>query len=151
MFWELEFETTQWMKALHVISVMAWMAGHFYLPRLFVYHAQEPAGSATGETFKVMERRLLKAIMNPAAVGTLITGVILLGTLSESEWTSVWLHVKLACIVGLYAMHGMMVKWRREFLEDRNTRSHKFYRVANEIPTLLMVILVIAVFVTRYS
>ncbi len=151
MVWELGFSTLQWTKALHVISVMAWMAGHFYLPRLFVYHAQEPAGSATGETFKVMERRLLRAIMNPAAVATLVTGLMLLGNLTVEEWSEPWLHIKLTCIVGLYVMHGLMAKWRKDFLEDRNTRSHKFYRVANEIPTVLMVILVIAIFVTRFG
>ncbi|CCQ75619.1 protoporphyrinogen oxidase HemJ [Magnetospira sp. QH-2] len=151
MLWDLSGEAWMWTKALHIICVMAWMAGHFYLPRLYVYHAQEPADSATGETFKIMERRLLKAIMNPAAVGSLVFGLILLGNLYEDAWLSIWLWVKLVCVVGLFVMHFLNMKWRMEFLEDRNQRSHKFYRYANEVPTVLMIVLIIMVVVKPWE
>ena len=132
-----------WIKAVHIIGVIAWMAGLLYLPRLFIYHAAAEPGSAQSETFKVMERRLLRAIMNPALVLSLVTGGLLIANLGGGAWTSGWLHAKLVCVLGLFAMHGMMARWRRDFAADRNDRSQTFYRVANEVPTVLMIGIVV--------
>ncbi len=132
-----------WIKALHIIGVIAWMAGLLYLPRLFVYHAAVEPGSAQSETFKVMERRLLRAIMNPALAVSLVTGGLLIANLGGESWSSGWLHAKLVCVLGLFAMHGLMARWRRDFAADRNERSQKFYRVANEVPTVLMIGIVV--------
>ena len=134
-----------WFKALHVISVIAWMAGLLYLPRLFVYHCEAQRGSEKSETFKVMERRLLRAIMNPAMIASWIFGL-------ATAWAGNllgegWFHAKMALVLVLTVAHMAMVKWQREFAEDRNSRSHKFYRIANEIPTVLMVVIVILVIV----
>ena len=100
-----------WIKALHIIGVIAWMAGLLYLPRLFVYHAAAEPGSAQSETFKVMERRLLGAIMNPALAISLVTGGLLIANLGGEAWASGWLHAKLVCVLGLFAMHGLMARW----------------------------------------
>jgi putative membrane protein len=132
-----------WIKALHVISVIAWMAGLLYLPRLFVYHTQKEPGSDASETFKIMERRLLRAIMNPAMVASFVFGGLLLWDLGADALTMGWLHAKLACLAGLVVMHGLMARWRKEFAEDRNRHSERFYRVMNEVPTLLMIAIVI--------
>jgi putative membrane protein len=126
-----------WIKALHVIAVIAWMAGLLYLPRLYVYHAQVEPGSEASETFKVMERRLLRAIMNPAMIVSLVLGLLLLA--QPGLFSDGWVHGKLVLLAGLFVMHGLMARWRKDFAEDRNTRSHRFYRVMNEIPTLLMI------------
>ena len=140
---ELSATAYPWIKALHIISVIAWMAGMLYLPRLFVYHAGAAPGSALSETFKVMERRLLRAIMNPAMIAVLVTGGLLLANLGRDAWDAGWLHGKLAGVVGLVVMHGLMARWRRAFAADRNTRSETFYRFANEIPTVLMIAIVV--------
>ena len=132
-----------WIKAGHISGVIAWMAGLLYLPRLFIYHAAAEPGSAQSETFKVMERRLLRAIMNPALAISLVTGGLLIANLGGGAWTSGWLHAKLACVLGLFAMHGLMARWRRDFDADRNARSQTFYRVANEVPTVLMIGIVV--------
>ncbi len=132
-----------WIKAVHIIGVIAWMAGLLYLPRLFIYHAAAEPGSAQSETFKVMERRLLRAIMNPALAISLVTGGLLIANLGGGAWTSGWLHAKLACVLGLFAMHGLMARWRRDFDADRNARSQTFYRIANEVPTVLMIGIVV--------
>ncbi len=129
-----------WLKALHIIAVIAWMAGLLYLPRLFVYHADAEKGSELSETLKTMERRLLRAIMNPAMVVALVAGGFLL---AYQDFSAGWLHVKLTCVAGLMVMHMLMAKWRKDFENDRNTRGHKFYRIANEIPTVLMIVVVI--------
>ncbi|MFG1412550.1 protoporphyrinogen oxidase HemJ [Xanthobacter sp. VTT E-85241] len=132
-----------WIKALHVMAVIAWMASLFYLPRLFVYHCDAPKGSVQSETFKVMERRLLKAISNPAMIVTWLAGGFLI---YEGGWISApWLHAKLVLVLALSAFHGECAKWTRAFAEDRNIRSAKFYRIANEVPTLLMIGIVILV------
>jgi putative membrane protein len=127
-----------WIKALHVVSVIAWMAGMLYLPRLYVYHAAETAGSATSETFKVMERRLLRAIVNPAMVATLLFGLLMLwanpGLLSDG-----WFHGKLLLLLAMFAIHGFFSRWRKDFAADANRRSQGFYRLMNEAPTVLMV------------
>ena len=130
-----------YLKAVHVIAVIAWMAGLLYLPRLYVYHAQVEPGSETSETFKVMERKLLKYIMNPAMIVSLLLGLFLF--VQQELWTSGWMHAKFLLLVAMFAMHGYMGRWRKDFEADQNTRSHKFYRAMNEVPTLLMIAIVI--------
>ena len=132
-----------YVKSLHVISVIAWMAGLFYLPRLYIYHCGVERGSAQSELFKVMELRLLKQIMNPAMIGTWIFGILLVLTPGVIDWTAGWWHVKLTLVILMSGFHGACSKWRKNFLDDRNTKSAKFYRYANEVPTVLMVIIVI--------
>lgn len=129
-----------WIKALHIIAIISWMAGMLYLPRLFVYHAKAEPGSELSETLKIMERRLLRAIMNPAMLVALITGGILL---SYQDFSNGWLHVKLAAVAGMIVMHMAMSKWRKDFEAGKNTRSDRFYRFANEVPTVLMLIIVV--------
>jgi protoporphyrinogen IX oxidase len=139
-----------WFKALHVVSMVAWMAGMFYLPRLFVYHCEMRPGSAESERFKVMERRLLKQIVNPAMMATFGFGILLMLTPGVIDWSAGWWHVKLLGIAGMTAFHGMMSRWRRDFLEDRNTRPARFYRFANEVPTLLLLLIVVMVIVRPF-
>jgi putative membrane protein len=134
-----------WVKALHVIAVIAWMAGLLYLPRLFVYHAAEPMGSAAAETFKAMERRLLRGIMNPAMIAVFVFGGLLLLTPGVVDWTSGWIYVKLAAVAGLTVVHHRLARWRKDFAADANRRSARFYRIVNEVPTLLMIVIVIMV------
>ena len=147
---ELSDTAYLWIKTLHIISVIAWMAGLLYLPRLFVYHVDAKPGSELSETLKAMERRLFKLIMNPAMPASFLFGGILLAGLDPDAWRSGWLHAKLVFVVGLLGMHTAMGKWRREFAEDRNKRPQKFYRVANEGPTLLMIGIVIFVVVKPF-
>ena len=130
-----------WIKALHVASVIAWMAGLFYLPRLFVYHVDAPKGSPQSETFKVMERRLLKAIMNPAMIAVWITGIAT--AIGEGAFREPWLHAKLLFVLILSGFHGYLVGRVRAFANDANTKSARYYRVVNEIPTVLMLIIVV--------
>ncbi|MCM8734971.1 protoporphyrinogen oxidase HemJ [Azospirillum sp. A1-3] len=138
-----------WVKALHVISIIAWMAGLLYLPRLFVYHCQVPAGSEASETFKVMERRLLRAIMNPAMIASYVFGITMI--VLTPEWMKQgWLHAKILFVLLLTVSHMMMARWRRDFAEDRNTRPQRFFRIANEVPTLLMIGIVIFVIVKPF-
>lgn len=134
-----------WIKSLHVISVIAWMAGMLYLPRLFVYHAACETGSDKSETFKVMERRLLRAIMNPAMIATFVFGGLLLATPGIVDWGAAWIWIKLAAVAGMTVIHHVFGKWRKDFEFDANTRSTKTYRLANEIPTVLMILIVIMV------
>jgi putative membrane protein len=136
-----------WTKAFHVIALIAWMAGLFYLPRLYVYHSGMKTGSAESERFKVMEYRLLKQIMNPAMIATWLFGIMLVLTPGIIDWSAGWWHVKLFCVILMSAFHGAMSRWRKDFMRDANTRSHKFYRFANEIPTILMVLIVIMIIV----
>jgi putative membrane protein len=130
-------------KSFHVIAVIAWMAGLFYLPRLYVYHCDTVRGSAESERFKVMERRLLKQIITPAMIATWGFGILLVLTPGAVNWMAPWWHTKLLCVILMSGFTGAASKWRRLFLEDRNTKSAKFYRIANEVPTVLMVIIVI--------
>ncbi len=139
-----------WVKALHVIAVIAWMAGLLYLPRLFVYHCEVPRGSVESERFKVMERRLLKQIMTPAMIAVWVFGLMLVATPGVVDWSAGWWHVKLLLVILMSGFQGGLSRWRRDFLEDRNTRSQRFYRIANEIPTVLMVIIVIMVIVKPF-
>ena len=130
-----------WLKAFHVIAVIAWMAGMLYLPRLFVYHSEAPKGSIQSETFKMMERRLLKAIINPAMIATWVLGLLLVW--QGGWWKAGWLHGKLVLVVILSGLHGVYVRRLKEFAADRNTRPPRYYRILNEIPTLLMIGIVI--------
>jgi putative membrane protein len=139
-----------WIKALHIIAVIAWMAGLLYLPRLFVYHCDVPRGSAESERFKVMERRLLKQIMTPAMIVVWVLGLLLVATPGVLDWSAGWWHVKLLLVILMTGFQGGLSRWRRDFLEDRNTRSQRFYRIANEIPTVLMVVIVIMVVVKPF-
>jgi protoporphyrinogen IX oxidase len=131
-----------WLKALHIIAVMSWMAGLLYLPRLMIYHCDAEEGSDKSETFKVMERRLLKAIMTPAMIVSWLLGLILIfGYIGLAG--NIWLHLKLVLVLAMTAAHGFQARWVRDFAADSNQRSHRFYRVANEVPTLLMIGIVI--------
>jgi len=131
-----------WIKAGHVISLIAWMAGMLYLPRLFVYHASLPPGSEPqAATFKVMERRLLKAIMTPALIATWAFGLALAGM--SGFYASPWLQAKFVLVLAMSGIHGWLARMVKDFAADRNTRGHRFYRVLNEVPTLLMIGIVI--------
>jgi len=132
-----------WLRALHIISVISWMAGLLYLPRLYVYHCGVAPGSEASETFKVMERKLLRYIMNPAMIASFVFGAWLIWMLSPGIWSQGWLHGKLALVAALAGLHGMMAKWRRDFELDRNTRPARFFRWMNEGPTVLMIAIVI--------
>jgi putative membrane protein len=137
-----------WLKAFHIIAVMAWMAGMLYLPRLFVYHCEAEPGSKQSETFKVMERRLLKAIINPAMIAAWVLGLALIW---QGDWLSAhWLQVKLALVLALSAVHGLFARWVRDFAADRNQHTQKFYRIINEIPTLLMIGIVLLVVIKPF-
>jgi len=137
-----------WIKALHVMAVIAWMAGLFYLPRLFVYHVEAPIGSVQSETFKTMERRLLKAIINPSMIVVWLTGPYLAWSMGYLH--SPWLHAKLALVVVMSALHGYLASVVKTFAADRNTRPGSFYRIVNEIPTVLMALIVILVIVKPF-
>ncbi len=132
-----------WTRALHIIAVIAWMAGMLYLPRLFMYHAGAAPGSESSEMLKIMERRLLRAIINPAMIAVFLFGGALLLTPGVAEWSMGWLHLKLLLVLVMAGLHGMMSKWRKEFEADRNQRSAKFYRIVNEVPTVLMIAIVV--------
>ena len=136
-----------WIKALHVIAVIAWMAGMLYLPRLFVYHAAAAPGSALSETFKIMERRLLRAIIDPAMGATWILGLTLAWV---QDWTQGWLIAKFILVLAMSALHGVYARWFKDFATDRNTRPARVYRIANEIPTLLLIAIVILVIVKPF-
>jgi putative membrane protein len=137
-----------WLKAFHVIAVIAWMAGMLYLPRLFVYHSEVPKGSIQSDTFKIMERRLLKAIINPAMIATWLLGLYLVW---DGGWyTSGWLHAKLLLVLILSGVHGFLSKTVKVFAADGNVRPAKFYRMINEVPTVLMIGIVILVIVKPF-
>lgn len=139
-----------WIKSLHLISVIGWMAGMMYLPRLYIYHSQAEKGSVQSETFKIMERRLLRGIINPAMIATFIFGTCLMFTPGIIDWSAGWIWVKLAMIVGLSAIHGIYSKWRREFAEDRNEMSDRSFRLINEAPFVLMMVIVVMVIVKPF-
>jgi putative membrane protein len=139
-----------WIKSLHVISVIAWMAGLLYLPRLFVYHCDAEPGSPQSETFKVMERRLLRAIMNPAMIAAFVFGGLMLATPGLIDWGSGWIWVKLAAVTVLTAMHHVFALWYKAFRDDANTRTTRTFRLANEVPTVLMIIIVLMVIVRPF-
>jgi len=137
-----------WAKAVHVIAVISWMAGMLYLPRLFVYHAAAEPGSQQAKTFEVMEHRLLTYIMMPAMAVTWILGIVLM--LQGGFLTAGWLHAKLVLVLGMSALNGVFGRWARDFAIGRNTRTQKFYRIINEIPTILMIVIVILVVVKPF-
>lgn len=137
-----------WIKAFHVIAVISWMAGMLYLPRLFVYHCVAEPGSVQSETFKVMERRLLRFIINPAMIATWILGLWLAWDMGW--WPAGWLHAKIALVVVMSAVHGFFARCVKDFAADRNTRSQRFYRIFNEVPTVLMIVIVILVVVKPF-
>ena len=137
----------EWIKALHILAVIAWMAGMLYLPRLFVYHVGAAAGSAQSETFKVMERRLLKAIINPAMVVTWGAGLYL--AYASHAFAAHWMSAKFLLVILMSGVHGFLAASTRKFAADTNTRSANFYRVLNEVPTVLLILIVILVILTR--
>jgi putative membrane protein len=144
---------TDWylvIKSLHVISVMSWMAGLFYLPRLYVYHAEQVlAGSRTDEMFQTMERRLLRAIMNPSMIATWVFGLALVFTPGIVDWSAPWSWTKAACVLAMTVFHAWLAARRKDFARGQNTRSGRTYRMMNEVPTVLMVVIVFAV-ITRF-
>jgi protoporphyrinogen IX oxidase len=140
-----DFLTTHylWFKALHLIAVISWMAGIFYLPRLYVYHADAEKGSELSETLKIMERKLLRIIMNPAMIAAWILGLLMLHANAELMAGQGWMHAKLLLVLGMSGFHGYLAYTRKVFLRDGNRKPHGFYRKINEIPTLLMIAIVI--------
>ncbi len=137
-----------WLKALHIIAVIAWMAGLLYLPRLFVYHCEVTPGSAEDERFKTMERKLMRVIINPSMIMVWILGLTLAYTLGV--WTEVWFHAKLFLVIVLNGLHGMLSRWRRDFEAGKNTKSQRFFRIVNEVPAALMAAIVILVVVKPF-
>ena len=140
----------QWIKALHIISVIAWMCGLLYLPRLFVYHVAAPAGSVQSETFKLMESRLNRMIMMPAMIATIIFGGIMVGAQGTAYFHQGWFHAKLLLVVILLGYHHALGRSARAFAQDRNRRSARFFRILNEVPTIAMIAIVILVVVKPF-
>ncbi len=139
-----------WIKAFHIVSVIAWMAGLLYLPRLFVYHAVAPAGSEQSAVFKVMERRLLRGIMVPAMVMTYVFGLLLAATPGVVDWRMGWIGAKLGFVVLLTVFQCLLGRWRQEFAADRYPHSTRFFRIINELPTLAMIAIVVLVVVKPF-
>jgi protoporphyrinogen IX oxidase len=139
-----------WIKAFHIMAVIAWMAGMFYLPRLYVYHAERAtAGSDLDRTFQVMEDKLLRLIMTPSMIVTWVLGLILIG-MGMFDWGAVWSWAKLAAVIGMTGMHGWLAARRKDFAAGTNSRTGRTYRLMNEVPTLLMLVIVIAVVVRPF-
>ncbi len=133
-----------WLKAIHLISMIAWMAGLLYLPRLFVYHTGVAVDSDAYRAFETMERRLLRVIINPSGIAVFVTGILLIAaTGAGAPGTGAWMHLKLLLVLGLGALHGMMARYRKDFERRQNRKTQKFYRVFNEIPTVLMIAIVL--------
>lgn len=132
------------LKALHIIAIIAWMAGMFYLPRLFAYHAEAEKGSDKSETFKVMERRLLRIIINPAMIAAFLFGGLMIAA-NPALAQGGWFHAKMGLVVLMTACHGLFARWRKTFDRDQNVRPAKFYKIWNEVPTVLMIAIVILV------
>ena len=137
-----------WAKAIHVIAIIAWMAGMLYLPRLFVYHVDAPVGSVQSETFKVMERRLLRGIINPAMIVSWAFGLWL--AWKGFGFMGGWLHAKIAAVLVLSGVHGYLSAAVRRFANDQNEKSARHWRIVNEVPTVLMIIIVILVVVKPF-
>ena len=138
-------------KAIHIMAVISWMAGIFYLPRLFVYHAEQATpGDQLSETLKVMERKLMRLIMNPAMIVTWVFGLAMVFTPGLIDWTEVWPWIKAFFVVVITWFHHALVKWMKEFAADSNTRSGRFYRLANEVPTVAMIFIVLMVVVRPF-
>jgi protoporphyrinogen IX oxidase len=139
-----------WIKSAHIVSMVAWMAGLLYLPRLFVYHAMAPAGSEKSETFKVMERRLQRGIMVPAMLATWGFGLVLAGTPGVVDWRMGWIWTKIALVVGLTFFHALLSRWRNAFGADRNRHPARFFRMVNELPTVALIAVVLLVVVKPF-
>ena len=139
-----------WIKALHISAVIAWMAALLYLPRLFVYHCETAPGSAESERFKVMERRLLRGIANPAMIAVWVFGGLLLWISPMVDWSAGWIYAKLTLVAVLTTMHHLFGYWRKDFAADANRRTARFYRIANEVPAVLMLVIVILVVVKPF-
>ncbi|ORE92094.1 TIGR00701 family protein [Aurantimonas sp. 22II-16-19i] len=150
MFLVLPSSAYLWVKSVHVFAIIAWMAGMLYLPRLFVYHADAEVGSVQSETFKVMERRLLKGIINPSMIATWVAGVWLAidgGWLTSGDY---WLHLKIVLVLVMSGIHGTLTAATRRFAEDRNDKSSRYWRVLNEVPALLLVGIIVLVVVKPF-
>jgi putative membrane protein len=139
-----------WIKAFHIIAVISWMAGLLYLPRLFFYHCDAPAGTPESERFKTMERRLLRIIVNPAMIAVWILGITLALTPQSGGPTQGWLMVKFVLVLALSGVHGLFSRWRRGFAQDRNRHNKRFYAAWNEVPAVLMIAIVILVVVKPF-
>lgn len=139
-----------WTKSVHLMAVMAWMAGLFYLPRLYVYHSDIPTGGPESARFMTMERLLLRAIMNPAMIATWLLGIVLVLTPGVVSWTSGWWYVKLLSVLLMTGFHMHLARARRQFAEDKRLRNQRYWRMMNEVPTLLMIIIVIMVIVKPF-
>ena len=147
---EISANAFDWIKAVHVIAVISWMAGLLYLPRLFIYHCEAEPGSDKSETFKIMERRLLRAIMNPAMIVSFLTGGLMIYAYGSLLGTEAWFVTKIICLCLLAAVHMHMGKWRKAFEADQNTKPPVYYRFMNEVPTVLMIVIVIMVIVKPF-
>lgn len=144
----MNIDLYHWVKALHIIAVISWMAGMLYLPRLFAYHTRLQPGSEASEMFKVMERRLLRIIINPAMIVTWAAGLWLVYyTNALDPVNGKWMHYKFTLLIFMQILHAMLARYRRYFANDRNTKSEKFYRILNEVPAVLMIGIVILVVV----
>jgi len=143
-------EAYPWIKALHIMSMVAWMAGLLYLPRLYVYHSMAPVGSDQSEIFKVMERRLQRGIMTPAMLVTWGFGLMLAGMPGVVNWHMGWIWAKLVLVVGLTIFHLALARWRRAFSSDRNRYETRFFRIVNELPTLALIAIVVLVVVKPF-
>lgn len=143
-------EAYPWIKSLHIVSMVAWMAGLLYLPRLYVYHSMAPAGSDQSETFKIMERRLQRGIMTPAMIATWGFGLLLAGTPGVVDWRMGWIWAKLAFVVGLTVFHIVLVRWREAFAADRNRHPTRLFRIVNELPTVALIAIVILVVIKPF-
>ena len=132
-----------WIKAVHMLAVIAWMAGMLYLPRLYVYHCEVTPGSPESERFKTMERRLLRGIINPAMIAVFLLGGLLASLPSSGGWNQGWLSTKLVLVLMMTGVHALFSRWRKAFARDANKHSQRFYRIWNEVPTMLMIAIVI--------
>jgi putative membrane protein len=139
-----------WIKAFHIVAVVAWMAGLLYLPRLFVYHAEAPIGSDSARIFAVMELRLLRGIMNPALALTIGLGVLLAATPGLVDWQQGWIWTKLALVAGLAVFHHLLARWRRAFGAGAIPHSPRFFRLVNEIPAVMLIAIVVLVVVRPF-
>jgi len=139
-----------WTKSLHLISVIAWMAGLFYLPRLFVYHTASAPGSAESELFKVMERRLLRGIMNPAMIAAWVFGTTLVLTPGVVDWSAGWWHGKMTGFLGMTLFHHHLGYAQKDFLADQRRHSERYWRAMNEVPTVLLILIVVMVIVKPF-
>jgi putative membrane protein len=140
----------EWIKTFHIVAMTSWMAGMFYLPRLYAYHAEVKVGSEQDKTFQVMESRLLRIIINPAMIATLILG-LLLADIYGFRSLGVWFHIKMLAVVILLAFHGLLAKWRKDFVKGQNKKPAKFYKIINEVPVVFFIIIVSMVVIKPFE